>query len=354
MTRNDGSGSASEGRIRDAARREGIVRVGPLVNIERVITKLGFDPEVAFRRAGVQPAVFRDPDHRVSYLQAGQLIAEGAAVTGCPHFGLLVGVEGEPSHLGVAGFLVRAAATTRQALTALVENLDLHDTGGTPALDVEHGYARLSFSVHQPGVAALDHIYDLCAAIMYGVLRSLCGDDWKATEVCLPRRRPADITPYKRLFRATPLFDSDRCAIRFPSHWLEHRTPSADALLFRHLEKEARALHDLQTGDIMECLPAMLRHGLLLDAYSAAEIAAVFGLRERTLHRRLQAAGTTFREELDRVRKTLSRQLLESTGLPVGDIAHALGYADSSGFIRAFRRWSGSNPSSWRKQNAPH
>ena len=352
MAGNNGSGIS--GPVRDTAGREGIVRVGPLVNIERVIAELGFDPEVAFRRAGVQPAVFRDPDHRVSYLQAGQLIAEAAAVTGCPHFGLLVGVKSEPSHLGVPGFLVRAASTTQQALTALVENLDLHDTGGTPALDIEHGYARLGFSVHQPEVAALEHIYDLCAAIMYSVLRSLCGDDWKATEVCLPRRRPVDITPYKRLFRATLLFDSDRCAIRFPSHWLEHRTPMADALLFRHLEKEAKTQHDVQTGDIMENLPAALRHGLLLDAYSAAEIAAVFGLRERTLHRRLQAAGTTFREELDRVRKTLSRQLLESTGLPVCDIAHALGYADSSGFIRAFRRWSGTNPSAWRRHSARH
>lgn len=353
MTRNNGSRSSTESRSGDAAQLEGIVRVGPLVNIERVIAELGFDPEVVFRRAGVQPADFRDPDHRVSYLQAGRLIAEGATVTSCAHFGLLVGVESEPSHLGVAGFLVRAASTTRQALTALVENLDLHDTGGTPALDIEDGYARLSFSVHQPGVAALDHIYDLCAAIMYSVLRALCGGDWKATEVCLPRRRPADITPYKRLFRATLLFDSDRCAIRFPSHWLEHRTPSADALLFRHLEKEARALHDLQTGDVLERLPAVLRRGLLLNEYSAAEIAAAFALRERTLHRRLQAAGTTFREELDRVRKTMGMQLLERTRLPVCDIAHTLGYADSSGFIRAFRRWSGTNPSNWRKQTAP-
>jgi AraC-like DNA-binding protein len=290
----------------------------------------------------------------VSYLQAGQVIAEGAAVTRCQHFGLLVAKASRPSHLGVAGFLVHAASTTRQALTALVENLDLHDTGGTPALDIEPDYTQLSFSVHQPGVAALDHIYDLCAGIMYVVLRSLCGADWKATEVCLPRRRPPEIKPYKRLFGAIPLFDADRCAIRFPSHWLEHRTPSADVLLFRHLEKEARILHDIQTGDVMESLPAALRHGLLLNAFSAAEIAAVFGLQERTLHRRLQAAGTTFREELDRVRKTLSKQLLESTDLPVCDIAHALGYADSSGFIRAFQRWLGTNPSTWRRHHVPH
>jgi len=47
----------------------------------------------------------------------------------------------------------------------------------------------------------------------------------------------------------------------------------------------------------------------------------------------------------------VSEQLLGSTSLPVCDIANALGYADSSGFIRAFQRWSGTSPSSWRKHN---
>jgi len=37
--------------------------------------------------------------------------------------------------------------------------------------------------------------------------------------------------------------------------------------------------------------------------------------------------------------------------LPVSDIAGALGYADSSGFIRAFQRWSGVSPSAWRNRN---
>jgi AraC-like DNA-binding protein len=344
---NDGSGFGSRGTFG----QQGMVRVGPLVNIEPVIVELGCDPEPAFRRAGVPREVFREPDNRVSYLQAGGLIAEGAAVTGCDYFGLLVGRASEPSHLGIAGFLVRAAATTRQALTALVDNLDLHDTGGAPALQLGADFAELSFTVHQPGVAALDHIYDLCAAIMYRVLRTLCGDDWKATGVFLPRRRPTDIRPYKRLFRTAILFDSDRCAISFPGHWLEHRAPTADALLFRHLEQEAKALHELQTGDVTRTLPILLRRGLLADRYSAEAIAAAYGLQVRTFHRRLQAAGTTFRDELNRVRKTLSLQLLENTALPVCDIAHSLGYADSSGFIRAFHRWSGVSPTTWRRQN---
>ena len=97
----------------------------------------------------------------------------------------------------------------------------------------------------------------------------------------------------------------------------------------------------------MDTLPAVLQRGLLLNRFSARDIANAVGLHERTLHRRLQTSGTTFRQELDRVRESLSVQLLESTSLPVCDIAASVGYADSSTFIRAFRRWTGFSPTSW-------
>jgi len=100
-------------------------------------------------------------------------------------------------------------------------------------------------------------------------------------------------------------------------------------------------------------LPSVLRKGLLTNEFSADHIADVFGMRERTLHRRLRVEGTSFRKEIDRVRESVSEQLLESTSLPVCDIAQSLGYADSSSFIRAFSRWTGTNPTRWRKQNNP-
>ena len=97
--------------------------------------------------------------------------------------------------------------------------------------------------------------------------------------------------------------------------------------------------------ELMEELPATLRRGLLTEPFAAHHIAG-------TLHRRLRAAGTSFRQELDQARMSVSEQLSGSTSLPVCDIANVLGYADSSGFIRAFQRWCGTTPSSWRKRNS--
>jgi len=218
----------------------------------------------------------------------------------------------------------------------------------------EADYSRLSFHVHQLGVSAIGQIYDMSAAIICQIMRSLCGGAWKASEVLLPRSRPQNLTPYTRFFRTTVLFNSETCSILFPSHCLQLTPPTADELLYHHLELEASALHQMQHHELVDTLPALLQRGLLLDQFSARDIANAVGMHERTLHRRLQSADTSFRQELDRVRESLSLQLLESTSLPVGDIATSLGYADSSGFIRAFRRWSGFSPASWRKRNKPH
>jgi len=333
------------------ALRDSTVRVGPLFNIPSLLLKLGRDPGRVFERAGFNIDELEDTDHRISYLAASRLLAECVATTRCEHFGLLLGQMAGPSYLGVAGFLVRSAATVGQALEALVKNLDLHDEGGVSTLDIETDYTRLSFHVHQPDVSAIGQIYDLSAAVMYNTMRSLCGDDWKATQICLVRRKPVDLTPYKQYFRAPLTFDSEICGILFPSYYLKRTPPAADELLHHHLELEAEALHQIQHHEIAEMLPAILQKGLLTDQCAAGDIADAIGIHERTLHRRLRSEGTTFRQELDLVRESLSLQLLQSSSLPICDIASTLGYADSSGFIRAFHRWTGDSPASWRKQN---
>jgi len=329
---------------------EATFRVGPLVNLASVVHSLGSDPDLIFRQSGFDPEEFQDPDHRVSYLKSSRLLANCAEATGCEELGLLLGQQAEASHLGMAGFLMRAAPKVQQALCVLVENLDLHDEGGTASLDIGPDYTCFGFALQLPGLSATEQIYDLSAVMLYKIMQALCGAEWVAASVKLPRREPDDWRPYQRFFRTSLFFNSTECSVTFNNRCLGHDSPYADALLYKYLKHEARLLHELQHHELMEELPAVMRRGLLAEQFAARDIADVFGIQERTLHRRLRDAGTSFRKELDNTRKSVSEQLLGSTTLPVCDIANALGYADSSGFIRAFQRWSKTSPSSWRKQ----
>lgn len=117
--------------------------------------------------------------------------------------------------------------------------------------------------------------------------------------VKLARREPDDLAPYRRYFPTALYFNSTECTTTFPNKYLKQNPPSADVLLYKYLEQEARQLHDLQHHEMLEELSAALRRGLLTEQYAARHIADLFGLHERTLHRRLRAAGTNFRRELD-------------------------------------------------------
>jgi AraC-like DNA-binding protein len=97
-----------------------------------------------------------------------------------------------------------------------------------------------------------------------------------------------------------------------------------------------------------------LRSSLVAGHCSEEQIAALFTLRARTLSRRLESFGTSFRELAEESRFEIARQMLENTSLPVGQIATALYYTRSSSFIRAFRRWAGTTPAEWRKTHADH
>lgn len=324
-----------------------------MVNLASTVGSLGCDPGQLFRQSGFDLEDFQDPDHRLPYIRASQLLARCVEATNCEQLGFLLAQQAGPSHLGVAGFLVRTAPRVEQALQSLVENLDLHDEAGTLTLDVGTEFTSMSFVLNLPGVEAVDQIYDMATVIMYNIMQALCGPDWNAATVRLGRREPEDTAPYRKFFGNILLFDSTVCGISFNNKYLNQKPPTADSLLYQHLEREAREMHALQHQELMEELPAVLRRGLLTEQFAARHIAEVFGLHERTLHRRLRASGTSFRSELDQARKAVSEQLLASTSLQVCDIANALGYADSSGFIRAFQRWSDISPTSWRKQNSP-
>lgn len=328
-----------------------MVRVGPLVNLPFLLRSFDVDPAPVFASLGIKLSEFEDPDHKYPYLQASRLLAACVEATGCEYLGLLLGEMAEPSHLGIPGFLVHAAPTVEQALSSLVETLDIHDEGGTAKFDKGDDYSTLNYVIELRGAEAVEAINDLASVMLCKIMRLLCGSNWSPNYVHLQRREPADRAPYRRVFRGPVYFNSTVNEVGFSSLCLADRPPTADALLFRHLMQEADLLHDLHRGELMHALPTVLQRGLLSGRFSAPEIADVFGFHERTLHRRLRAAGTSFRQELDLARRKLSEQLLESTSLAVCDIAIALGYADASGFIRAFERWCGNSPAAWRREN---
>jgi AraC-like DNA-binding protein len=73
-------------------------------------------------------------------------------------------------------------------------------------------------------------------------------------------------------------------------------------------------------------------------------------LSPRTIHRRLDEEGSSFRAIKDALRRDLALARLTKTRDPVSQVAADLGYADTSAFYRAFVEWTGTAPIHYRKR----
>ncbi len=164
----------------------------------------------------------------------------GACVarTGCPHFGLLVGQRSGLNSLGLPGLLIRHSPDVGAALRSLVTHLYLQDRGAVPTLAVDGKRVGLGYAIYEPGVENAGQIMDAAAAIGCNVLRGLCGPRWAPTEVQLAHRRPADMQPYRRFFRAPVRFDAPHNVLVFSATWLRQRLPDVSAELQRLLHEE--------------------------------------------------------------------------------------------------------------------
>lgn len=92
----------------------------------------------------------------------------------------------------------------------------------------------------------------------------------------------------------------------------------------------------------------------LLEAFATTEptIAHVvnrLNTSKSTLVRRLRVEGTTFQKLLDETRSDLALRYLKTSALNNQQIAHLLGYRDTSAFQRAFRKWTGKTPQQLRQ-----
>jgi AraC-like DNA-binding protein len=113
----------------------------------------------------------------------------------------------------------------------------------------------------------------------------------------------------------------------------------ADSLLseLRHSESLTRIVRSL--------IAESLRDG---DVPSVEQVARRLHMSHRTVSRRLEREGTNFATELDDKRRELALTLVQQASLPLSGVAFRVGFSHTESFFRAFKRWTGTTPQTYR------
>ncbi len=142
-----------------------------------------------------------------------------------------------------------------------------------------------------------------------------------------------------------------RMSFRLNRSLLRTPLPNADAFLRKRLDASLEdMLSDLPNLDFAEQVKQRIRVLVSEREVSEELVATPFNMSPRHLRRKLSETRTTYEKLLDEVRMELAIRLIKEGKLNLGRIAFELGFLDPSSFTRAFRRWTGMSPTSFRSQ----
>lgn len=172
-------------------------------------------------------------------------------------------------------------------------------------------------------------------------------------EVHLPRSERPEPDGFERYFRCPVRYGRDDYLIAYDAD-LVHRPLRAAC------GEAAEAADRVASGYIARvCGPdgvadeveAVLRRAPDDTSPTAAQVAAELAMSSRTLQRRLQDEGTSFRALADDLRTQRARELLAG-GANAAEVAARLGFSDPTAFRRAFKRSTGETPRTFTQRAA--
>jgi AraC-like DNA-binding protein len=328
-----------------------VIRVGGAIALFPLLRERGIDPEALAAEAGLSAQVFANPDNVVPFVALCRLTHLARERTGLCDVGLRACTTTGLVALGLLGYLVANSESVGRGLAALQEFLHVHDEGATAFFASEGDSAVLGYEVLTPAVPGADQVTFGALAIATNVLRGLCGPGFRFHEVDFAYRAPADVSLFRSFFGAPVRFDAERSALVFEARWLAAPVAGADAyirqILVERIRQQLADAPDLTADRLRRVVRSLVASG----KFAVDDLAAAFALSRRTLARRLNEHGTSFQALLDEARFLAARNLLQSSQVPVAEIAARLGYSDTPAFTRAFRRWAAESPAEWRQKH---
>jgi AraC-like DNA-binding protein len=280
------------------------------------------------------------------------MLDRAATISGREDLGLLLARRQTLASLGPAGLVMRHAGTLGEALNDYAQFQIWNSTGAAAYLYRTSQDFAFGYGIYDPAGVGAIQIHDLALASGCVLVFILTNHHVQPVEIWSMRPPPSNPAPLARFAGCPVLYGQDQSCIFLPSRAAD--VPLADADRAEH--DDALAQIAARTASAPWGKTAAVRHALRSAIVSGnvgmPEIAAQLRQHPRSLRRALEREGTTFTALRDEVHYTVARELLSLTQLRVSAIALALNFADISAFTHAFKNWSGTSPTEWRRTHS--
>jgi AraC-like DNA-binding protein len=280
-----------------------------------------------------------------------KLWALAIEASGEDNFAYNAGRQWRPTTFHALGYTWLACTTLTEGLKRIARysrivnsgiDISFQHSGSCGELTIHDYYNK--FQIHQGAKDAA-----LGASIT--MFRMLMGESYSPMEIHCCYARPSSAISYEHDVRCPILYDMPDSKILFDNADLHRRLASANSELQKINEDLLlEKLHQVDRTCMVTRVTLAINNELPTGEVYEKDIAASLGLSLRTMQRQLAEQQQSFKQLLDAIRQQLAEQYLANSQLSLNQITYLLGFANQANFTRAFKRWHGIPPSSYRQQ----
>lgn len=288
-----------------------------------------------------------------SILQMRDIIAlyQGAAeVTSIRSFGLDAARGLDLRNYDAMGNYLIQAPTLKQALLRFQRSLPFYEDGSKLTLRMTGEEFIVSYENIYQNCIGYRHAGDMTLRIVEGVIRNYLGEDWQPRRVAICCEKGRWEQDYVDAFDAPITFREDSIALVFDRRLAEETAANSliepgELVSFADIRRLGQNLPD----NFVTRVATIVGMNLTEQSVNLEHTAEKLSLGPRTVQRRLDRYGLSYRQLVDRCRMSRACDLLSGSAATVEHIGHEVGYTATSHFSRAFLRVHGVTPSEFRK-----
>ncbi|GAA3917798.1 AraC family transcriptional regulator [Litoribacillus peritrichatus] len=319
--------------------------------ISKALKAAGVEPEPLLASVGLALGQLTEsPEDRIPIEHMTRLWEVAENATNNPAFGLDVAKQVTPMHFRSLGLLFISCNTLAQAFQKLADYYTLVSDSGLIRLDRRPD--QIGFIIEPlKGVEVSPLAIDAFFATVLQLSNQFVAQSGLVVSVSLKRSKPKPSKPWANFFNCPVQFEHEVNCLWLHRGLLENTSILGDPQ--SAAQNEAVVRNYLTAMNALSWSERVKRaiHSVLLSGESnLSTVASVFNLSDRTLSRYLKEEGTSFRQLLQEKQNELAHYYLIKTALPVNEIAHKLGFSDTSNFNRAFLRWNQCRPLEYRSR----
>jgi AraC-like DNA-binding protein len=323
--------------------RRMVAAAGDAIDSVALLRGAGIDPEGPWDPKAMIPAV--------TYYEMLERIAAEVDVTDLP---VRTGASMRLDEYGALGLAFKAA-TTLGGSYARVERYARLWTS-VVAYELRPDPRGTLFILHRPGERRLgmrlSNEATLASAV--SIARQVSPIPVTPLEVLNRHPAPRSIAAHEQWFGCPVRFGTELDAILYSNETLAQPNILGDVGISRylaaHLDRELSEIAD--EAPLVAQTKDAIAQALSEGTPKMADIARGLGLSARSFHRRLSDHGMSFQALTEETRRDLAVGLLRDEGHSLAEIAFLTGFSEQSSFTRAFKRWVGITPASYRKARA--